>query len=144
MNRFGRRIVQMVGALPTANWLQDPSNALGVHVDLDTLRARLHGMTDAELHAFGKQMHELVYPFTYDGDGKAERVGMLDSVGRSRGRMAAEESEMTFVMPRSARLFRPPMLCGQKRQRPKGDLRIRGICLSARRCSSCLLSRTLM
>ena len=70
MNRFGRRIVQMVGALPTANWLQDPSNALGVHVDLDTLRARLHGMTDAELLAFGKQMHELVYPLTYDGDGK--------------------------------------------------------------------------
>jgi len=27
-------------------------------------------MTDAELLAFGKQMHELCYPLTYEGDGK--------------------------------------------------------------------------
>ena len=70
MNRFGRRIVQVAAASPTANWLQDPSNALGVHVDLDALRARLHGMTEPELLSFGKQMRELVYPLSYDGDGK--------------------------------------------------------------------------
>ena len=70
MNRFGRRIVQMAAASPTANWLQDPSNVLGIHADLDTLRARLHSMSDAESTAFGKQMHELVYPLTYGSNGK--------------------------------------------------------------------------
>jgi hypothetical protein len=51
-------------------WMQDPSNALGIHVDLGALRARLRNMNDADLLAFGRQMRSLVYPLTYDGDGK--------------------------------------------------------------------------
>jgi len=53
-----------------SSWLEDPSNALGIHVDLDALRARLERMSDEELLAFGKQMHKLCYLLTYDGDGK--------------------------------------------------------------------------
>jgi hypothetical protein len=34
MNRFRRRIVQMAAASPTADWLQDPTDALGIFVDL--------------------------------------------------------------------------------------------------------------
>jgi len=45
-------------------------NALGIHVDLDELRARLQAMSDAKLLTFGRQMRELCYPLTYDGDGK--------------------------------------------------------------------------
>lgn len=45
---------------------------LDVSVDLDALRARLRSMSDAELLAFGKQMRSLVYPLTYDGDGKPQ------------------------------------------------------------------------
>ena len=52
------------------SWLEDPSNALGICVDLDALRVRLERMSDEELLVFGKQMHKLVYPLTYDGDGK--------------------------------------------------------------------------
>jgi hypothetical protein len=52
------------------DWLQDPSNALGIHVDLDALHARLQAMSDNDLLAFGKQMHKLCYPLTYDGEGK--------------------------------------------------------------------------
>jgi hypothetical protein len=70
LNRFGRRIIQMAAASPRPSWLQDPTNALGISVDLDALRGRLQAMSDAELAAFGKQMRELVYPLTYDGDGK--------------------------------------------------------------------------
>jgi hypothetical protein len=51
-------------------WLEDPSNALGISVDLDALRIRLQNMSDNELFAFGRQMRSLVYPLTYDGDGK--------------------------------------------------------------------------
>lgn len=39
-------------------------------VDVDGLRARLRAMTDAELLTFGKQMHDLVYPLTYDHRGR--------------------------------------------------------------------------
>jgi hypothetical protein len=63
---------------PQQNWLQDPNNALGISVELESLRARLRAMIDAELTAFGKQMHELVYPLTYDGAGKqAMRIGVF-------------------------------------------------------------------
>jgi hypothetical protein len=48
------------------SWLQDPSNALGISMDLDALRVRLQNMSDKELMAFGKQMRSLVYPLTYD------------------------------------------------------------------------------
>jgi hypothetical protein len=43
---------------------------LEISVDLGALRIRLGGMNDSELLAFGNQMHHLVYPLTYDGDGK--------------------------------------------------------------------------
>jgi len=46
------------------------SRELNLSVDLDALRARLRAMTDAELRAFGRKMCALVYPLTYDGDGK--------------------------------------------------------------------------
>src|SRR5215472_17467510 len=58
---------------PKPSWLEDPSNALGIHLDFDALRVRLERMSDEELLAFGKQMHKLVYPLTYDGDGRACR-----------------------------------------------------------------------
>jgi hypothetical protein len=45
-------------------------NALGIHVGLDALRARLQAISDADVLAFGNQMHQLVYPITFDGDGK--------------------------------------------------------------------------
>lgn len=43
---------------------------LEMSVDLPALRTRLEAMTDDELAAFGKQMHGLVYPLTYDYRGK--------------------------------------------------------------------------
>jgi hypothetical protein len=46
------------------SWLQGPTNALGISVDLDPLRALLQAMSDDELIAFGKQMCDLVYPLT--------------------------------------------------------------------------------
>ena len=51
-------------------WQLPPSNALDNEPDLDELRERLRAMSDAELVAFGKQMHELVYPLRYGSDGK--------------------------------------------------------------------------
>lgn len=57
---------------PKPTWMQGPSNVLGIHVDFALLHARLQAMSDAELLAFGKQMHGLVYPLTYDGDGKPQ------------------------------------------------------------------------
>jgi hypothetical protein len=39
-------------------------------VDLEELREQLRKMADAELILFGKQMHNLVYPPTYDYRGK--------------------------------------------------------------------------
>jgi len=56
-----------MGSKPS--WMQDPSNPLGVHVDLDALRARLQNMSNTDLLAFGRQTRSLVYPLTYDGDG---------------------------------------------------------------------------
>lgn len=53
-------------------WLQGPTNAIGASVDLDEVRTRLQVMTDAELLAFGKQMHGLCYPLTYDGQGRPQ------------------------------------------------------------------------
>jgi hypothetical protein len=53
-----------------SKWLQGPMNGLGIEVDRDALRARLQKMSHAELLAFGKRMHVLVYPLTYKGDGK--------------------------------------------------------------------------
>ena len=38
--------------------------------DVEGCREKLRGMTDAELLAFGKQMHSLPYPLTYDFRGK--------------------------------------------------------------------------
>jgi hypothetical protein len=35
-------------------------------LDLDALRSRLRGITESELLAFGKQMHSLSFPLTYD------------------------------------------------------------------------------
>jgi hypothetical protein len=52
------------------SWQQPPSNAFDNEVDLDELRGRLRRMSDAELVAFGKQMHELVYPLSYGFNGK--------------------------------------------------------------------------
>ena len=46
------------------------TNTIGTLADLDAVRACLQGMSDVELLAFGKQMHELCYPLTYVGDGK--------------------------------------------------------------------------
>lgn len=54
------------------SWMQGPSNALGVSVDLEALRVRLRVMTDDELLAFGRQMRGLVYPLTYDGKGRPQ------------------------------------------------------------------------
>lgn len=45
---------------------------LEISIDLAAVRSRLQSMTDAELLAFGKQMHELVYPITFGGDGKPQ------------------------------------------------------------------------
>jgi hypothetical protein len=56
--------------LPGLSWLQGPTNALGISVDLDAIRARLQNMNEAELLAFGRQMRSLVYPLTYGSDGK--------------------------------------------------------------------------
>jgi len=53
-----------------SSWAQGPSNALGVSVDLVALRERLQRMSHDELVAFGKRMRNLVYPLTYDHDGK--------------------------------------------------------------------------
>jgi len=39
-------------------------------VDLDALRTRLQAMSDDELVKFGNKMKKLVYPRTYDGNGK--------------------------------------------------------------------------
>jgi hypothetical protein len=52
------------------SWQQGPSNALSNSVDLDDLRKRMHGMSDAELIIYGKRMRDLVYPLRYGGDGK--------------------------------------------------------------------------
>lgn len=38
--------------------------------DVEACREKLRAMTDAELISFGKQMHDLVYPRTYDFYGK--------------------------------------------------------------------------
>lgn len=50
--------------------MQGPCEALGISIDLDALRERLHAMSENELLAFGTQMRHLVYPFTYGADGK--------------------------------------------------------------------------
>lgn len=52
------------------DWRQGPTAHHEIQLDVEALRARLRGMTDAELLTFGKQMHELVYPLRYDGKGK--------------------------------------------------------------------------
>jgi hypothetical protein len=39
-------------------------------VDLEALRAKLQAMSEAELLAFGKSMHNLIYPRRYDFHGK--------------------------------------------------------------------------
>ena len=58
----------------TANktWTLGPSNAFSDSVNLEALRVRLAAMTEAELIAFGRQMRSLVYPRTYDGDGRVQ------------------------------------------------------------------------
>jgi hypothetical protein len=55
-----------------ASWTRGPSNAPNESVDVVALRAKLGVMTEAELIAFGLQMRALVYPRTYDGDGKIQ------------------------------------------------------------------------
>jgi hypothetical protein len=45
--------------------------ALKSTLDIDAVRAHLKAMSDAELLAFGKQMHELVYPLSHGPDGKS-------------------------------------------------------------------------
>ena len=43
---------------------------LEISVDLDALRIRLQAISDDELVNFGNEMKKLVYPPTYDGNGK--------------------------------------------------------------------------
>jgi hypothetical protein len=52
------------------SWTRGPSNALEISIDLPALRAKLSAMTEAELPAFGKQIHGMIYPRRYDGKGK--------------------------------------------------------------------------
>jgi len=39
---------------------------------VETIRARLSKMSNSQLIIFGTQMRGLVYPITYDGDGKPQ------------------------------------------------------------------------
>jgi hypothetical protein len=39
-------------------------------IDLVALRAKLQAMSEAELLAFGKSMHDMIYPRRYDFHGK--------------------------------------------------------------------------
>ena len=55
-----------------ASWTLGPSNAFNDSVDIEALRAKPSVMTEAELIAFGRQMGCLVYPRSYDGDGKVQ------------------------------------------------------------------------
>ena len=43
---------------------------LEVSVDVEALRTRLQAMSDDELMQFGNEMKKLVYPPTYEGNGK--------------------------------------------------------------------------
>jgi hypothetical protein len=76
-------------AMESKSWLRGPSNALGISLDLNALRSRLRQMTDAELLAFGRQMRSLVYPLTYDGDGKPSFLWTLVRFFCVRGRAVA-------------------------------------------------------
>ena len=53
--------------------------------DVDGLRARLRAITEAELTAFGRKMHALCYPLTYDGDGKRSVPAFSIQLGDARG-----------------------------------------------------------
>jgi hypothetical protein len=47
--------------MESKSWMQRPSNALGISVDLDALRTQLQKMSAADLLVFGEQMRQLVY-----------------------------------------------------------------------------------
>jgi hypothetical protein len=62
-----------------------PMHESKISLDLDALRTRLQAMTDDELLAFGNQMHSLVYPRTYDGDGKPSESAFSIQLEEARG-----------------------------------------------------------
>lgn len=78
---------------------------LDVSVDLDALRARLQAMREDELLAFGKQMRSLVYPLTYDGDGKPTVSAFSIQLDEAR----AEWRRRNSRRPHSARHSQSPV-----------------------------------
>jgi hypothetical protein len=61
---------------------------LGIDLGLDKLRSQLRAMTDDELLNFREQLHSLVYPLRYDGDGKPMVTAFSFQLEEARGRVA--------------------------------------------------------
>ena len=79
------------------SWLQGPTNAFGISVDLDALRAQLHRMTGDELLAFGKQMRSLVYLLTCGSDGKPSVSAFSIQLDEARAEWRRRKTDKALI-----------------------------------------------